>query len=209
METTLNRPLKRTPLGRVVCANGDATPVRAVPQLRVGLLGGFRVDRAGVARPVTDWQRRTAKTLMKLLATDPRHALHREQILDMLWPNVGVESALNSFGKALHAARRALEPELLPRQGSTYLRLTDSMVALDTQHVLIDADHFQVLAESALRQRDEAAFEAALEAYGGELLPEDRYEDWCAERREFLAELHIRLLLGLAERLEERGEYGD
>ncbi len=208
MDITLNRPSKRTALSRVVCSNGDATPVRALPQLRVALLGGFRVERIGVAPAITDWQRRTAKTLTKLLATDPRHALHREQILDMLWPDVGVESALNSFGKALYAARRALEPELLPRQGSTYLRLTDSMVALDTQHVVIDADQFQLLAETALRQRDEAAFEAALEAYGGELLPEDRYEDWCAERRDFLAELHVRLLLGLAERLEERGAYG-
>jgi DNA-binding SARP family transcriptional activator len=208
MDVTLNRPLERTPLSRVGYSNGDATPVRALPQLRVGLLGGFRVERVGAGRPVTDWQRRTAKTLTKLLATDPRHALHREQILDMLWPDVGVESALNSFGKALYAARRALEPELLPRQGSTYLRLTDYMVALDTRHVLIDADHFQLLAEAAIRQRDEAAFELALEAYGGELLPEDRYEDWCAERRDFLAELHIRLLLGMSERLEERGAYG-
>jgi DNA-binding SARP family transcriptional activator len=208
MDVTLNRPPERTPPSRIVSSNGNATHVPVLPQLRVGLLGGFRVERVDAVRPVTDWQRRTAKTLTKVLATDPRHALHREQILDMIWPDVGVESALNSFGKALYAARRALEPELLPRQGSTYLRLTDSMVALDTQHVLIDADHFQLLAETALRQRDEAAFEVALEAYGGELLPEDRYEDWCAERRDFLAELHIRLLVGLAERLEERGAYG-
>jgi DNA-binding SARP family transcriptional activator len=180
----------------------------AVPQLRVGLLGGFRVERVGFAPPVRGWERRTAKTLTKLLATDPRHTLHREQILDILWPEVDVKSAVNSFGKALHAARRALEPELLPRASSAYLRLTDSMVALDTEHVLIDADHFQALAESALRQEDVTAYESALAAYGGELLPEDRYEDWCAERRDFLAELRIRLLAGLAEALERRGAYG-
>jgi DNA-binding SARP family transcriptional activator len=181
--------------------------LRNVPQLRVRLLGGFRVERVGVAPHVFAWQRRTAKMLTKLLATDPRHRLHREQVLDVLWPDVGLDSALNSFGKALYAARRALEPELPPRHNSAYLELTDSMVGLATEHVWIDVDHFQAVAESALRQPDVPAFEEALAAYGGELLPENRYEDWCAERRDLLAELHVRLLLGLAERLEARGAY--
>jgi len=48
-------------------------------------------------------------------------------------------------------------------------------------------------------------YESALAAYGGELLPEDRYHDWCAERRAFLAELRIRLLLELSDALKERG----
>ena len=51
--------------------------------LRVELLGGFRVERIGVARPVV-WQRRTARTLTKLLAAHPRHSLHREEILELL-----------------------------------------------------------------------------------------------------------------------------
>jgi DNA-binding SARP family transcriptional activator len=145
--------------------------------------------------------------LTKLLATHPRHRLHREQVLEIIWPDIELESALNSFGKALHAARHALEPELLPRESSAYLPLTDSMVALDTQHVWIDADHFERLAESALRQEDVAGYECALAAYGGELLPEDRYEDWCAERRDHLAALHIQLLVRLADALEEHGAH--
>lgn len=180
---------------------------RAVPQLRLRLLGGFRAERVGVDWPVSGWHRRTAKTLTKLLATCPGHRLHREQVLDILWPGAEFESALNSFGKALHAARRALEPELLPRESSAYLRLTDSLVALETKHVWIDVDHFEQLADSALRQGEADAYESALAAYGGELLPEDRYEDWCAERRDYLAELRIRLLLGLAETLTKRGSH--
>jgi DNA-binding SARP family transcriptional activator len=175
-----------------------------VPPLRVELLGGFRVERIGVARPIV-WQRRTARTLTKLLAAHPRHALHREEILELLWPGVPAKSALNRFGQALHAARRAFEPELLPRESSAYLRLRESVLSLETKHVVIDADHFQQLAESALGRGNEEAYESALAAYGGELLPEDRYHDWCAERRAFLAELRIRLLVELAGALEERG----
>jgi DNA-binding SARP family transcriptional activator len=172
------------------------------------VLGAFRVERVGIVRSVSDWQRRSAKTLTKLLATTPGHTLHREQVLDIVWPGVDIESALNSFGKALYAARRAFEPDLNRRENSAYFRLTDSMLVLDTEHVTIDANRFERLAEDALRRREITAYEAALKVYGGELLPEDRYEDWCAERRSFLGELQIRLLLGLANALEARGSCG-
>jgi DNA-binding SARP family transcriptional activator len=180
---------------------------RIVPTLCVGVLGGFRVERDDVTWLVCDWQRSSAKSLTKLLAIHPGHALHQEQILDILWRDVDVESAMNSFRKALHAARRAFEPDLLPRESSAYLRLSNAMLALNTQHVEIDADRFQQLAKGALHRQDIPAYEAALAAYGGELLPEDRYEEWCVERRSFLAEVHVRLLLGLADLLQHRGAY--
>jgi len=177
-----------------------------VAAVRVRLLGGFLVERAESALPDSAWQqRRSAKALIKLLATHPRHALHREQILEILWPDVRTESSLNSFAKALHAARRALEPELRPRDSSAYLHLRDDVLSLDTKHVLVDADLFQQLAESAL-QRGHPSFETALAAYPGELLPEDRYKDWSEERRSHLAELYIRLQLKRADSLHQRGE---
>jgi hypothetical protein len=83
------------------------------------------------------------------------------------------------------------------------------MVVLNTQHVAVDTDEFEQLAEDALRRREIAAYEAAFAAYSGELLPEDRYESWCSERRSAMAELHIRLLLGMAEALERRGSYSE
>lgn len=180
-----------------------------MPMLQVRLLGGFGVERAGAPGQVSDWRRRSAKTLTKLLAAHPSHALHREQILDILWPRADVESALNSFGKALHAARHAFEPELPWRQNSAYLRLEDAMLILDTEHVVIDADRFERLAEDALRRGDISAFQSALAAYGGELLPEDRYADWCAQRRNSLTELNVRVLLALAEAFERRGAHNE
>jgi DNA-binding SARP family transcriptional activator len=179
------------------------------PLLGVRLLGGFCVQHTDVGVAVTGWQRRSAKTLIKILAVQPGHAAHREQIIDILWPGVDTESALNSLGKALHAARRALEPELPRRQDSAYLRLADAMLVLNTEHVVVDADQFEQLAEDAIRRRDLSAYQAALAAYGGELLPEDRYESWCSERRDGLAELRVRLLLETAEALERQGGYND
>jgi DNA-binding SARP family transcriptional activator len=181
------------------------TTLGETPLLSMRLLGGFHVQRAGAASAVSDWQRRSAKTLTKLLATCPGHRLHREEVLDILWPGADVESALNSLGKALHAARHAFEPDLPRRMDSAYLRMTDAMLTLRTEHVVIDADRFEQLARTALLGHDAAAYESALAAYGGELLPEDRYAEWCAERRNTLAELRIRVLLGLAVVLEDCG----
>ncbi len=193
----------------LVWAESGKRHVESAPPLRLSLLGGFRVEPVGVAHPGYYWQRRTAKTLIKLLATCPGHALHREQVVEALWPGADLDSALNSLGKALHAARRGLEPELLPRQRSAYLLLSDSMLALDSERVAVDADHFENLAEEALRRGEIEAYEGALAAYGGELLPEDRYADWCAERRGFLAELRVRLLLGLAAAFEAQGAHNE
>jgi DNA-binding SARP family transcriptional activator len=181
-------------------------PVESIVPLRISLLGGFRVARSGVLLEDSVWHRRKAKALMKLLATHPRHALHREQVLEILWSHVDAGSALNSFGKALHAARRALEPELPPRAASSYLRLKDEMVVLGGDKVAVDADEFELLARRALDEATLSAYEEALAAYGGELLPEDRYADWAESRRGALGDLHVRLLLGRADALEQAGE---
>jgi DNA-binding SARP family transcriptional activator len=178
---------------------------RRAPVLDVSVLGGFRVERRDSGGSIHEWQRRSAKTFMKLLATCPEHSLHREQIVEVLWPGVEMDSAFNSLGKALHAVRHVLEPDLPPRGSSAYVRTSDSMVMLAMERVSIDADRFQQLAEQALRAVDVDACELALAAYEGELLPEDRYADWCAERRGFLVELRVRLLLELAEAHEARG----
>jgi DNA-binding SARP family transcriptional activator len=178
-----------------------ATPHRASitnPLLHMRLLGGFRVERADAERTDFDWPRRSAKILTKLLAAHPEHAMHREQVINILWPDVNADSALNSLGKALHAARRVLEPGLPRRHDSAYLRMEDCMMLLNTEHVVVDADVFERLAADAVRSGQAAPYRAALLAYEGELLPEDRYESWCAERRSSLAEMRIRLLLGLA-----------
>ena len=190
---------------KAVAWQGERVREQPAPPLHIGLLGGFRVMRADVEQPLVDWQRRSAKTLTKLLATVPEHALHREQVLEILWPGADLASALNSLGKALHAARRALEPGLPARESSAYLRLTDGMLVLDTEYVAIDADRFQDLAEAALRGGGVEEHETALGAYRGELLPGDRYEDWSEDRRSHLAGLHVALLVGLAEALEVRG----
>jgi predicted ATPase/DNA-binding CsgD family transcriptional regulator len=72
----------------------------------------------------------------------------------------------------------------------------------------VDVEAFEEAAVTARRERDPAAYRAALELYAGELLPADRYEEWADVRRQELRRLDVALLAELADIYEERGEYG-
>ncbi|MEU4267407.1 AAA family ATPase [Streptomyces sp. NPDC026092] len=178
---------------------GDDISADAPPSLRVRLLGGFGVDRDGGPPLAERWPRPSARTLVKLLAVSPGHRLHREQAMEICWPDADPQAALGSLRVALHTARRALEPELPPRAASSYLTGEGSLLWLDPRTVRIDADEAEALAEAALADGGRAALASALDAFTGELLPEDRYAPWAEARRARLSALRERTLLALAE----------
>jgi DNA-binding SARP family transcriptional activator len=160
-------------------------------ELRVWLLGGFRAAIDG--RPVADeaWRRNKAKALVKLLALAPRQRLHREQLMDVLWPELAAEAAAANLRKAVYFARQALAPE--------HLRLRDDLLRLEAARLWIDVAAFETADEAGDLQ-------AAVELYAGDLLPEDRFEPWTEERRERLHARFARRLLERARELEAAGE---
>src|SRR5258705_13742728 len=87
--------------------------------LRIALLGGFRVWIDSRLIPDEAWKRRKVQTLVKLLALASRHCLHKEQLMELLWPNAEMEAARNNLRQTLHLARRILKrkansgPEIL------------------------------------------------------------------------------------------------
>jgi predicted ATPase len=157
-------------------------------QPRVTLLGGFAAEAGGSPVPDSAWRLRKARELVKLLALAEGHRLHREQAMDALWPDRGPESAANNLNQAVHAARRAL--------GSDSITLADSLLRLEAE---VDVELFERAAADARRERTAQACVRALSFYGGELLPENRYDDWASLERERLAALHAGLELLLSE----------
>ena len=78
--------------------------------VRVRLLGGFRVSVGSRTIGEDRWRRRKAAALVKLLALNPSHRMHREQVMHLLWPHLGGEAAANNLHRNLYVARRTLEP---------------------------------------------------------------------------------------------------
>ena len=70
------------------------------------------------------WRLRKAASLIKLLAMAEGHHLHREQIVELLWPDLAPKAASNNLHHVLHNARKILEPTRRP-SASRYLRLQD------------------------------------------------------------------------------------
>jgi predicted ATPase/DNA-binding SARP family transcriptional activator/DNA-binding CsgD family transcriptional regulator len=178
----------------------------------VWLLGGFRVSVGATTIGDEKWRRRKAASLVKLLALAPGYQLHREQVMDLLWPHLGRGAASNNLHQILHAARRTLEPSAPPSSSvdasSSYLLLRDEQLTLCPDSLLwVDVEAFEEATVTARHAMEPAAFRAAIDLYAGELLPEDRYEPWVEQGRAQLKELYLSLLLELAALYEEREEF--
>lgn len=99
--------------------------------LHVRLLGGFSVSAGNRTIEQNEWRLRKPASLVKLLALAPGNKLHREQVMDMLWPDLGRTAASNNLRQALHAARRAIGPD--PLVGSRFLASQEQSIALSLE----------------------------------------------------------------------------
>jgi DNA-binding SARP family transcriptional activator len=102
--------------------------------------------------------------VVKHLALAPRHRLHRERVIVVLWPARDPAAAENNLHQVLHVARRQLA-------GGRQLRLDDEVLSLcAAEPVWIDAEVFRDEAVAALRSHDPERAQAALALFGGQLL---------------------------------------
>jgi DNA-binding SARP family transcriptional activator len=132
--------------------------------------------------------------------------MHREQVMDLLWPDSSRKAASNNLRQVVYGARKVLDPSSGSRE--SYLNLKDEQLVLCPDGQLwVDVDAFEDAAATARRSREPATYRAALELYAGELLPEERYEEWVEGRRAELRQLCLALLNELAALYEGRGEY--
>jgi predicted ATPase len=149
-----------------------------VGEISVVLLGGFAAAVDGSPVPETAWRLKKARELVKLLALAPGHRLHREQVMDVLWRDRAPAAAANNLHQAVYVARRALD--------ASAIEVREEVLHLSAE---IDVDRLELAAAEARRMGSATAYRTALSLYGGELLPENRYDDWVAQRREELGEL--------------------
>jgi len=152
--------------------------------MRIRLLGGFAVEVGGRDVAARAWRLRKSRTLVKVLALAPEQRMHRDRLLELLWPDRGASAAANNLHQALHVARREL---VQSHQDEGLLALRDGLVLLHADGAVeTDVRRFRQLAAHAWATRDVDDLAAAVDAYTGELLPEDRFEDWTSGPRDDL-----------------------
>ncbi len=187
-------------------------PIENLFALRIHTLGGFKVWREGVEIPAGDWKREKALHLFQFIITMRRQAarLHKEQIINRLWPHLDSDEGDRDFKVALHTLNKVLEPERKPRTEPRFVQRFDLTYGLNPKLVWIDADAFENLITTGNRSLpanvDTAIqhYQQALDMYQGDFLPERRYEDWSSFERERLQVLVLGLMTTLAELMLDR-----
>ena len=148
---------------------------------------------------------KVARDLFKMLAINRGRPIHREVLIERLWPGEFGEKASNRLSVALSSIRNAVDPGR--RHPADYVVIADrESVALNVANVAVDVDHF--LAEGArgldlIRQGSRAHGLALLRLaearYSGDVLEEQPYTDWAQPLREEALALYLSIAGVLAE----------
>lgn len=155
----------------------------------------------------TRFRTQKTATLLAYLAFYSRRPHPREELIDLLWPDVDVEAGRTSLRTALAALRRQLEPATTAEESDLLLadRLT---VRLDSQHIQVDVSRFEELLQAAARQEKPGekieTLRHAVAVYRGPLLP-GWYDDWVLRERHRLEQLQIGALSTQTHLLESAG----
>ena len=174
-------------------------------ELQVRLLGGFEVSTQQALTAPGAWRLRKAKTLVKMLALQPGHALPRDVVVDALWPDTDVDAARNNLHQVVHAARRAIETAGIA--GSDALGWNDSMLVLGHHcAVVTDVERLDAAAKTLLQEGDVLGLAELLQAAAAELLPEDAYEPWAQQHVIAYREWRSQLVMHVVE-LEIEGNH--
>jgi DNA-binding SARP family transcriptional activator len=190
-----------------------STDEAARRDVSIRTLGGFSVTVAGVPVPSSAWQSRVAREIVGMLAANRGRALHREIVIERLWPDEDPSKAGNRLSVALSTVRGVFDPGRA--HGSDhYLVAARESLGLNLDHVEIDVEAFFDAADagrSLLRSGDREAGLAMLRSaearYVGEFLEDHPYADWAIGLREEARAEFISIARLLADADSEAGDH--
>jgi DNA-binding SARP family transcriptional activator len=153
------------------------------------------------------------RSLLRLLSLSAPGPVHREVIVDALWPDADAETGTRSLQVAVSALRQLLEPgvarsasSLVRRDGEAYSLHLDAGSSIDVR----DFDAQAGRGQRAFLEGDAGAavtaLGGALDLYRGDLLPEEGPTDWVVKGRERYRAAAVEVAATLAAVLERAGD---
>jgi len=179
--------------------------------LRIFTLGHFGLAIAGTGLEVDNWKRQQAVLVLKLLVNQVGRPVHRERLMDCLWPDADTTRGWQRLKVTISFLREKLRTggapsETIETVGQSYILRRDA--------VWVDSDAFCDLVAAGWRSLKGGAvsearsrFEEAQSLYRGDYLEDEPYMDWCAEERERLREVYLEMLDGMAKCFTQDGLY--
>jgi DNA-binding SARP family transcriptional activator len=159
-----------------------------VPPVELKCFGGLQLTVAGATAELSVLRPRS-RTLLRILALSVERDVHRERLVDLLWPDTEVGVATRRLQVAISATRQFLEQFGLPA-GFGVLRHGDAYrLALPPGSRVDVRDFEEALAAAAVASTiDEALVHRrrAIALYRGELFPEEGPAEFVVPERERL-----------------------
>ena len=176
------------------------------PTLSVRLLGTFEVWRAGAKIEPDDWGQRKTEALFKFLVLHRDRVVTSDQLLEALYPDSDPAKVRKNLSGRISQLRQALEPDLMRGPDSRYVKTVKEGYRFtlgDDGWIDVDAFESELQEAESLKRAERwgealARYREALDLYGGDLLPEETYEEWTLEPRERLMDRHRQALEGSA-----------
>jgi DNA-binding SARP family transcriptional activator len=197
MDTAVLPPLQPT-IPQIPFSNSNSTR----PQLTIYCLGTFRAYED--EHPIEEWPSRKGKAIFKYLLLHRQQRITKEVLMEQFWPEATAEAARNNLNVAIYGLRQALRngyPDF-----SHVLYQDDCYFLNPEMGIWVDLEQFEFIYQKACQkmQRGDTAvalpdLHAAELLYQGELLAEDRYEDWPAAQRQQLQQNYLQLLTRLCD----------
>jgi DNA-binding SARP family transcriptional activator len=182
---------------------------RAPPPLRLVTLGRFQLERDGLRVPLAEWRSKKARALLKILVARRGRPVHRERLMELLWPDDEPEKLANRLSVALSTLRGVLDPDRRFDQDEL-IAAHGEVIAVRHEALEVDVERFLTTAEGvASGPRSAEAMErlrAAEALYAGDFLEEDVYEDWAVPLREEARAAYVRVAKDLAASAREQGD---
>lgn len=191
---------------------GLLAPNRSGREVSIVTLGRFAVLHGGDPVPLTAWQSRKARDLLKLLVARRGRPLTRDAAAEAIWPGEDPVPLSNRLSVALSTLRKVLDP--LRRYPADHYLISDvRTIGLRLDHLDVDLVEFLTSASRAINlmtKGDTAAatepLERSRQLYAGDFLEEDLYEDWAVEAREEARSRLLMVLRLLARLATDRGD---
>lgn len=185
--------------------------------LFIRCFGKFEVSLGNNKIEDGQWNSKKAKAIFWFLVYQRGHPIHKDLLMESIWPDYDIDMVQARFYKAMSRLYRILEPDHSSRHSSNYIRCHQGAYYLDFEQVaLLDVDEFLKKIKSGeveeKRGNHQEAFKYYLEAerlYRGDFLEENIYEGWAVTERERLRNTYGRLATKLARLFYEQGSFGE
>ncbi|OGO25043.1 MAG: hypothetical protein A2144_13490 [Chloroflexi bacterium RBG_16_50_9] len=175
-----------------------------IARLKAYCFGNFELQVDG--KRIDKWQSLKAKSLLKILVACKNKPINRDVLIEILWPNCGLEEGKNNLKAVIYFLRQTLLGHQADSRVSQLILFSEGQYLINPEAELwVDVNEFEYRWLNGrnlekIGKKEEAIREFCLAEglYRGDYLEEDRFAEWTLLQREALKDTYLSILNKLA-----------